>query len=478
MRVQFLSEPELEFAAGGQHVDIRYGLMNHGPLDYASPTAPRRIRLGVIGTPESVEGLTHWLERCRTEIPAKETDLITLFPHFPGFSEDHTFRSTLALHPTLNRVIPNRTFEILTKNDDYNAMLESVLDLVMAEMNYLAETIDPDVIALAMPQSLFDRIDERRGQFRNLNRDGQASIEFHDALKARAMQIRRPTQLIWPSTYDPTKAGKKRRGNGTRKRQDDATRAWNMHAALYYKAGGTPYRVIRAANDLETCYVGVSFYRSLDGEKMMTSLAQVFNQRGEGVIVRGGPAEESKEDKQSHLTEEDALKLLENALDTYRHEHKHAPARVVLHKSSNYNQAERDGFNAALDAKDIESSDFIAVRKSGTRLFRTGENPPLRGTMLSLDENSHVLYTRGSVDFYRVYPGLYVPRPMYFQCDQREQSPSFLAAELLTLSKINYNNTQLDGAEPMTLRVAKRVGDILRYVREEDLVVPGYKFYM
>jgi hypothetical protein len=478
MHVQLLPEPELEFAAGGRHVDIRYGLMNHGPFDYASPNAPRRIRVGVVGTQDSIDGLTEWLERCRQEIPAKETDLVTLFPHFPGFAEGHTFRSSLILDPTLNGVIPRKTFEALTKNEDFNAMIGATIDVVMAEIEQLAENIDPDVFILAMPQNLFDRIDERRGEFRKLNQKGQSSIEFHDAMKARAMRIRRPTQLVWPSTYDPTKVGKKRRGGGQRKRQDDATRAWNFHAALYYKAGGTPYRVIRSVNDLETCYVGVSFYRSLDGERVMTSLAQVFNQRGEGVIVRGGPVEESKEDRQPHLTEEDARKLLERALDTYRRVHKHAPARVVLHKSSGFNQAERDGFNTALEAKQIESADLIAIRKAGTRLFRTGDNPPLRGTMLSLDDDAHILYTRGSVDFYKVYPGLYVPRPMYLHCEQREQSPSFLAAELLALSKINYNNTQLDGAEPMTLRVAKRVGDILKYVSEEEPVEPAYKFYM
>jgi hypothetical protein len=31
----------------------------------------------------------------------------------------------------------------------------------------------------------------------------------------------------------------------------------------------------------------VSFYQSLDLSSLMTSVAQVFNQRGEGVIVRG-----------------------------------------------------------------------------------------------------------------------------------------------------------------------------------------------
>lgn len=41
-----------------------------------------------------------------------------------------------------------------------------------------------------------------------------------------------------------------------------------------------------------------------------TSVAQVFNERGDGVIVRGGPARISSEDRQPHLTAEDASELL------------------------------------------------------------------------------------------------------------------------------------------------------------------------
>lgn len=46
--------------------------------------------------------------------------------------------------------------------------------------------------------------------------------------------------------------------------QDEATRAWNLHIALYYKADGTPWRMPRRDSDLSTCYVGVSFYRTTD----------------------------------------------------------------------------------------------------------------------------------------------------------------------------------------------------------------------
>ena len=40
----------------------------------------------------------------------------------------------------------------------------------------------------------------------------------------------------------------------------------------------------------------LSFYRSLDGERIHTSTAQMFDERGEGLILRGGRMVESEED--------------------------------------------------------------------------------------------------------------------------------------------------------------------------------------
>ena len=48
-------------------------------------------------------------------------------------------------------------------------------------------------------------------------------------------------------------------------------------------------------------------------------------------------------------------------------------------------------------------------RRGAPHLFRTGQLPPLRGTSVQLDQRSLLLYTRGSVPYFRTYPGLYVP---------------------------------------------------------------------
>jgi hypothetical protein len=41
----------------------------------------------------------------------------------------------------------------------------------------------------------------------------------------------------------------------------------------------------RDSSDLTNCFVGVSFYRSTDNETLQTAVAQIFNERGDGVTV-------------------------------------------------------------------------------------------------------------------------------------------------------------------------------------------------
>lgn len=62
------------------------------------------------------------------------------------------------------------------------------------------------------------------------------NLDFHNLLKAKAMNSGVPVQLLLPSTYDKSK----RRSDRIRRLQDEAARAWNTYIALYYKAGGSP----------------------------------------------------------------------------------------------------------------------------------------------------------------------------------------------------------------------------------------------
>jgi len=302
-------------------------------------------------------------------------------------------------------------------------------------------------------------------------------LDMHDMLKARCLSLRKPIQFIRPATYDD--ALKEVSGTGRRRHlQDPATRAWNFYTALYYKAGGTPWRLRRHVSDFETCFVGVSFYRSLDQQIVSTSVAQVFNERGEGMILRGGDAEVSKEDRQAHLSEPDMKALLLRSLTEFDREHRHPPARVVVHKSSGFNTAELTGCNAAIDELRIKGRDLLVIRESSLRLFRTGQYPPLRGTFLELDSRRSLLYTRGSTPFYQMYPGMYVPRALEIEAVDTETPARTLAQEILALTKMNWNNTQFDSALPITLRAARQVGGILKYASKEAEITASYSYYM
>jgi hypothetical protein len=252
-----------------------------------------------------------------------------------------------------------------------------------------------------------------------------------------------------------------------------------MLVSLYYKALGTPWRLVRSYGDSPTCYLGVSFFRSADGSKLHTSVAQLFNEQGEGVVVRGGPAAVIKEDRQPHLSETDAEALMRDALTAYRKEHRTFPARLVVHKASRFTNAERAGFEASAGEANIDTLELIWITdREPARLFRAGAHPPLRGTAIGLSADRFALYTKGSVDFYGTYPGMYIPTPLGIRPVTPDHRLEEIAAETLALTKLNWNHSQLDAHLPITLHAANKVKAILRWCALDDLPARRYAHFM
>lgn len=481
MKIDYLQEPELEFGGHGRDVDIRRGLTLYGPLDHVEGKS-RVVRVGVIGLARSNDGIISWLEKCKDGIKAKASRQPNLFPDFPGFSVESPFRAELEIEPSAINTISAQEMSQVVGQPTQERVIADALSLFEQRVRNVSEKERPHVVIVAVPKELvsLDESDEIEAnpEFKKEESEYQTRIDFRHALKAAMMKLNQPIQLVLEHTYNSTAKPTASASEQGRTLQDEATRAWNFHTALYYKANNRPWRVFRNPNDLQTLFVGISFYRTLDRNSLRTSVAQVYDERGEGVIVRGKVVEVTKEDRQPHLSADDATELLSAALAAYRAEHRHLPARAVLHKSSSYSEAEIAGFQAVAQQTRLDMLDMLVVNKSLTRLFRDGAYPPLRGTILSLDKSAHILYTRGSVPYFSTYPGMYVPRPLKFQIVQAEQSPRHLAQELLALTKLNWNNTQFDGGEPITMRVADQVGKVLKYVPEGALVQPRYSFYM
>jgi hypothetical protein len=73
---------------------------------------------------------------------------------------------------------------------------------------------------------------------------------------------------------------------------------------------------------------------------------------------------------------------------------------------------------------------------------------------------------------------MYVPNPLYAQLDDVEGDGRTLAAEMLALTKMNWNSTTFVNSEPITLSAARHVGSILRYLSKEHKLQVRYSFYM
>jgi hypothetical protein len=481
VKLQIIEEPRLAFHQNKMHVDIRAGLSAFGAFDKGGAGVPIPIRLGVIGTTATVDGVRDWLEQCKNGVASGEEKLTTLRPPFPGMTEQ-VFGTSLELSDTATRTITRHELTAaLGKSEPLRHLAETFMqharDLAgKSGLHVLVVAPPPEVFALGdAPQaSVSDPpIDELQEPAPEQLAPSPSTLNFHDMFKAQAIDLQLPCQVLRPDTYGSSAAGRAR----SRRLQDKATTAWNFHTALYYKAGGVPWRLARQPSTLTTCYVGVSFFKSLAGDKLMTSVAQVFDERGEGLVVQGGSASYDKDDRSPHLSAEDAQELLAGGLATYRREHKTMPARLVMHKTSYFNVQEKEGFTRAAEDEKLEVLDLVTVRRSGARVLRAGDSPMVRGTAMLFDEKSGIVYLKGTVPYFQVYPGAYIPRALEFIREDGETGASELARELIELSKLNFNNTQFDTGDPITVRAARRVGDILKHVPSGKKVNSRFRYF-
>ena len=500
MKLSYFEEPELQFG-DGLHLDNKFGLLNLGPFDIHEKRRPEKILIGLVGSPQSNTGVRDWFKRIGNGVAAKTSKKPNLFPRYPSDADGMPFRSELVFDLALQVDLHTRDYVPVSAKPEGIERLQALAGVFIDKAKDL-QNKGANIVVIAIPGEAFplfgqaseddDAADEEEATPVATPVDGVIAPVpvaeekkkprvpyFHDVLKACAMQEGVVIQMIRPSTYDDSMKRKETDSYGRRRRlQDPATRAWNIVTGIYYKAGGTPWRIPRKDHDLDTCYLGVSFFKTVDEKTLQTSVAQVFNERGYGLIVRGGEATFNKDDRQVHLDEKGMEELVSRALNAYSGEHHHLPARLMVHKSSQFSPSEIKGVKAAVAKASIGFTDMISLRSSFTRLFRDGYYPPLRGTCLELNDQEWILYTRGTVYFYEEYPGMYVPKSLMVRFDDISSSKEEICRSLLLLSKMNWNNTQMDEVFPITLRAAHQVGTILKHVPEDGRIEPHYKFYM
>lgn len=477
---QIFPEPELEFGDKHHHPDPRLGLFEAGPLQ--APLGDV-IKIAVVGSAKTIEDTQEFLIAATGGFAGKSEKHPNLHPDFPGLGNRNPFRCKFEIGAT--SAIPQARLDKIKQEPHNGKAVEMAVDEIVQQLQAMDESSNrPDVAVVTLPVGLIERVWNARVDSRSTTEKedsgGSDAPNFRGMLKAKAMRLSFPIQIIWEDVVDDSAViPRKIKESSVRKIQDQAGRSWNLLTTLYYKGTGRiPWRRLPQEGEFSACYIGISFYREVGGQQLFTSAAQMFDERGRGFILKGRRAQTESRGRHPYMTQDDARDLIADALAAYKNHHMHHPARVIVLKTSQFRDEEADGIIEALDAVGTELRDLVWVQEStSVKVLRDGNYPVMRGTFVELDGKG-LLYTNGSIPYYGTYPGMYDPRPLLLCPHKRSDSTiSQIAREVLSLTKINWNSTQMNQKLPIPIRAARKVGEVLKYVND-DRVSADYRRYI
>ena len=165
-------------------------------------------------------------------------------------------------------------------------------------------------------------------------------------------------------------------------------------------------------------------------------------------------------------------------VNEYKNHMGQEPQRIVIHKSTEFNKEELEGFNKG--AKNIPDKNFICISRKDVRFYTDDQYPVVRGTVISVSNNEHFLYTSGFIPALNTYPGSQVPTPLYVKIYDCDSTYEQLLTEIMAFSKLDWNNAEFCSKFPITLKVSHRVGIILAEARTRKIqnLPKQYRFYM
>jgi hypothetical protein len=492
-----LDEPLLEFGSPSEFSDIRQGLREAGPFDLRFGAGRNEaITVGLVGPDNMIAATQRWLERCQKSIPESSTDT-TRYPAFPGFTE--IFHAKLVQDSRFVRSLGGESGRLATtlNVNDPKTRFEEVLELYAEEVRQLSslEANKPDLVLCCLPEELIARCwslnetltkEEKaavaalkkkqdspqlsflfESQFTEEQPEDLLQRDFRRALKARAMRSRMPVQIVTRDLVEDQESN-----------QPANIRAWNSNVALYYKAGGIPWRL--SLDGPESCFVGISFHhlRTTQRHLVQSSIAQAFSSKGEGFAIRGGNVDWNEDQGRNvHLTDVQAAALATNVLEEYRDRTGGAPVRMVFHKTSAFSEAESEGFRQALTS--VPVVELINIMPTQFRLLRFGSYPPNRGTLCLVNSSKAFLFTTGYMPTIGTYPGPHIPAPVELRSDRATDFEQ-VAKDILGLARMNWNTASMSGGQPVTLAFSRKIGGIMAEYGEGDSNNPlsSFRYYM
>ncbi|MBN1805398.1 MAG: hypothetical protein JW837_09120 [Sedimentisphaerales bacterium] len=501
----YINEPSLLFNYNQPSIDPRDGLTLFGPLDKAKPTG---IRWGVIGLPESISRMKAWVKRIQKSVFSG--DNLIARPIFPGF--EAALNTKLDTIPALEISIPKDKLEKHAFCSDKHQRVFRTVSIFSERIkdSLRTEDVRPDVWCVVIPEyvyqncrpnstiasdvKIYPEISLSAKYARSLNQqpsffeeenkiaeEYEYEVNFHHQLKARLLQSQIPIQIIREIkiAYNDFKNSL---GNPVLDLSTmESAIAWNLSTAIFYKAGGRPWKLDAAREGV--CYIGLVFKQDERSKNPKTACcaAQMFLDSGDGVVFKGavGPWYRGRRGLY-HLNHKSAKEIACMCIDAYKQSSGgKPPIELFIHGRVTFNDEEWKGF---VDGADNQTK-VVGVQikpVSFLKLFRKKDHPILRGMAYLFDDKQGLLWSRGMTPRLRTYPGREVPNPILVNICRGMAELKIVMEDVLALTKLNYNACNFADGLPVTLKFADAVGEILTSAPTKKVDVPPlpFKYYI
>lgn len=499
-RLITFSEPKLRFAHNQALEDPKDGLLLFGP-----PEKPMGIQYGVIGTEDGIRRFEAWALKLRSPVAADPA--VTSSVMFPGF--ETIFRMPWTPTPRVRITVDQARLDATVRNTDPHQRAFDTVDLFAGPIRRWVTEEDPKVALwfIVIPEQVWklcrplSTISRAEGIAPEMHLSHARAMEllsqpdffdeaniaaekhlfenhFHNQLKAKLLDCEAVTQIVRETTIAPFDF-LNRFGKPIRHLQDDATIAWNLGTAIYYKAGAKPWSLADIRDGV--CYIGLVFKRTNNPEKDNEACcgAQMFLHTGEGIVFKGsvGPWA-SKKSGEYHLGKDSASDIIRRCIETYTTWHGTPPRELFIHGRTRFNREEIDGFRDA--APEGTAITGIQIRKpNDLKLYREeGRRVILRGLALKVDNRNAFLWTSGYVPKLMTYPGREIPTPLKVRIVFGDTPLDQVLADIMALTKLNFNTCIFADGFPVTLRFADDVGEILTAIPDPTSKPLPFRHYI
>jgi hypothetical protein len=505
-----VKEPKLRFGLGQAVEDARDGLSLFGPIDGSAVG----VRAGVIGTPEGIRRFKEWAASVQQPVRPLSDEIA--HPMFPGFETVYgiPWNPNNALEVPLDAEALKKRYSLA---DGHKRVFDTVAFYADAILEARQEeervadiwfvVIPQEVYLYCRPNSVVPssdrvkddsaiRMSEKEAKkyrgapplplFDELIPAAETYLfekNFHNQLKARLLKDKVITQIIREPTLTPFEF--KEPSERQRKiilNQRPAV-AWNLCNAAYYKLGHRPWKIDTMREGV--CYIGLVFKRDdrNPDPKAACCAAQMFLDSGDGMVFKGANGPWYQQNKYNpdwsnfHLSRKAARMLIEEAVRTYEKTMHVTPKEIFIHGRVAFGPEEWAGFQEGVKPETNIVGVKIQLHKD-FKLYRLGKQPVLRGLAFIESERKAFLWSSGFVPRIQTYPGREVPNPLLVEIVRGSADIKTVVTDVLALTKLNYNTCIFADGNPVTLKFADAVGEILTAAPIETMPPLPFRHYI